>query len=272
MQYDLMGLVPGISAIRETVEKEVFWGPWEYNRAFIVPTWLDGAARDAGGSPTTLLRPGLLLGMNSSTYKWSEWDATATDGTEKIAGVLLYAEYMQSQGSNQDKWYGYIAVGGNVKASSILVPGNASYGLAGDANEYYVRSLMAPRFRFDDMHHEHSFDNTFSKVIEKSASYTVTADDNNALIVQDGSAGAVTFTLPAITASKGMRFRFYNTDNQNMVIASAAAGDLIALGNAAANTVTFSTTSQKVGACAEVIGLDNASWLVTVLQGTGTVA
>ena len=47
-----------------------------------------------------------------------------------------------------------------------------------------------------------------------------------------------------------------------MFVRSAAAGDLIAFNNAAADSVAFSTASEKIGGFFEVIGLDNASWMV----------
>jgi hypothetical protein len=264
--------LPGMSDIFETVEKQIFWGRRDANIGCVVPTILDGAARDSANSPTTLLRPGLLLGQNSTTKKDSEWDPTATDGTEIISGVLLYAEDTQRNNANEDKWFGYKAVAGQVKAASLIVPGTSTYGLSGNALEHYAKNMMANLgFKFDDSYHQSSAGFEWKQIKTVTTSTTVTADDDRTLFIVNGS-GAITMTLPDITKSKGLKFGFRNIADQNMIIASAVAGDLIGLGNAAADTVTFSTSSQKIGAAADVLGIDNASYFVDVIQGTGTVA
>jgi hypothetical protein len=272
MQYDLMNRVPGISSINETVESQVFFGNHEFNKSFIVPAFLSGAARDSGGSPTTLLRPGLLMARITSSGLIKEWDPTATDGSEKIIGPLLYAENTQAYGTNQNKWFGYVAFGGMVKASELIVPGQSSKGLDGQVLEWEVRNQMAGRFMFDDYYHDHRISNSWTnQVVITGTTYTVTDTQNNTLFIVNPS-GACTITLPAITASRGLRYGFYSIADQNMIIQSAVAGDLIGLGNAAADTLTFSTSSEKIGAMAEVVGYNNASWLCEVKQGTGVLA
>ena len=45
-------------------------------------------ARDSGNSPTTTLRPGLVLGKITATGKYGQYDNSAADGSEVATGVL----------------------------------------------------------------------------------------------------------------------------------------------------------------------------------------
>lgn len=263
-------MLPGSTTLLENVEKEIIWGPMEVARAYLVPAVVDGSARDAGGSPTTLLRPGMLMGQLRSTegtdpLKWKEWTPAATDGTQEIGGVLVTDLFMQRNAANQDRWIGGILTGGNIKASSILVPGQSSHGLSGQALEYYIRGVLGNRFLFDDYPHMHGGGSPifpWKAITHKATDYTVLAADNGTFFTTKGATGAVEFTLPAITASQGMRFMFYAAADENLTVSSAAAGDLICLNDLTADGVTLSTSGHIIGSSFEVIGMDNASWLV----------
>ena len=51
-QSNAFATLPGPSEVHETfAATDITWGPWEHNRAFIVPTLLDGASRDEGSDP-----------------------------------------------------------------------------------------------------------------------------------------------------------------------------------------------------------------------------
>lgn len=78
----------------------------------------------------------------------------------------------------------------------------------------------------------------------KTTDYTVVAADNGKLFTNEGAAGAVNFTLPTVAA--GYRFWFKSVADQNLTV-TGAAGTVIALNNAAATSVAFSTASQKIG-------------------------
>lgn len=90
--------------------------------------------------------------------------------------------------------------------------------------------------------------------------------------VETGGDAATTYTLPTPSASlKGYYYYFYQTDDQNMVI-QCATNDLIICTHAdAADTATFSTASQKIGACALAI-CNGTNWLVIGINGTVTGA
>jgi len=264
-------LLPSIQDIRENVEAEVTWGPWDLNRHYLVPALISGAARDAGNSTTTVLRPGLLVGMAraAGNYVVKEWTpnsagAGTPDGYQYLAGVLVFDLSTQLQGANADRW-GFILVGGNVKAKSLIVPGNASAGIDADAAEYNVRSLLAGRFMFDDMYHEYLVSGAnggYRAIINRTADLVLVEADHASMFTTLGAAGAVTFTLPAVTNNKGMRFMFFNAVDQNMAVASAAANQLITFNNAAASSVTFSTAGNKIGASVEIIGIGSSKWIV----------
>ena len=102
-------------------------------------------------------------------------------------------------------------------------------------------------------------------IYRKSANYTVTLSDNGLLFL---ATAAVTFTLP--TKQNGLAFRFAQTADFNLVISGSA--DMIAKGNAAATTVTFSTANEKIGSQVLVeclyVNTSTLKWLVTNLGAT----
>lgn len=163
--YDYRGFgnLPGIDDIRETIEGIITWGAWEEARFHIWPCVISGAARDAaqatpttpGNTPTDLLRPGLLMGVNNTTKLAMQWNAAALDGTEDIAGPLLYSVKMtDSDGSNRAKWHGWILIAGKVKASELIIPGETTKGIVGKAAEATVRAALASRFILDDLFYQ----------------------------------------------------------------------------------------------------------------------
>jgi hypothetical protein len=102
-------------------------------------------------------------------------------------------------------------------------------------------------------------------IYRKSSNYTVTASDNGLLFL---ATAAVTSTLP--TKENGLAFRFVQTADADLVIAGSS--DIIAKGNAAASSVTFSTASEKIGSHVLVECIYTAAstlkWLVTNLGAT----
>ena len=98
-----------------------------------------------------------------------------------------------------------------------------------------------------------------------TGSYTVLAADTGTLFL---ATAAATFTLP--TKAAGLAFGFYNLTDANMAITSAgSADDIIADGDATADTVTFSTSTHKIGSAAVVcISPDLLFWLAFNVGGT----
>lgn len=103
------------------------------------------------------------------------------------------------------------------------------------------------------------------RVEAKTADYTVVVPgDNGKVFTTRGAAGAIIFTLPAITAgSEGFRCWFYNVAGQNMTV-QGTAGELVTFNDAGANSVAFSTSSELIGACVMAVS-DGTSWLIMVM-------
>lgn len=107
----------------------------------------------------------------------------------------------------------------------------------------------------------------WTQEIVKASSFTVLKSQCGALFRTTGAVGAVTFTLPAI--EKGLVFGFYNDVDQNMIVVRAGSNTILADGNAAATTLTFSTSSHKIGsACIVYADSTGTKWLVHNLGGT----
>lgn len=278
MDFSAFASIPGIDTIRQTVESEIFWGPWEYNRAFIVPCFIDASgARDTGGSPTTLLRAGLLMGMIRTSKLSVEWDVTATDGSEEIYGPLLYSQQTQQLGSDKDRWFGFCAVGGNIKASKLIIPGAATAGIDGNAKEYEVVRQMAGRFNFDGLYNVYKTSSLYGgwrKVVAKTANYTVTVDDTGCIFSTAASTNVpVVFTLPAVANNRGLRYGFYCTEDGGISIASSGSNDdIICHNDVTADSLTISTTGKTIGSFVEILGVGGTKWYSIVHLGASTHA
>lgn len=100
-------------------------------------------------------------------------------------------------------------------------------------------------------------------VVAKTTAYTITAADSGKVLTNRGAAGSVTFTLPTVAAG------FDGVDviimavvaAQNVVIAAQTTGQIVTFNDAAANSITISTTSEIIGAAFRAI-CDGTSWLL----------
>lgn len=107
--------------------------------------------------------------------------------------------------------------------------------------------------------------------LEAGAARTVVKGENGRLFL---CTGAVDFTLPAIAECRpGTRFLFAQQTDNNMVITSPEGNNIIAIGDAAATTVTFSTASEKIGSvavveCVDTDGGGTKKWLLQNVGGT----
>lgn len=252
--------LPGINAVLQTIANNFMWSLRQ--QQVIKDIVLLSTTVDAGNTPTTLLRPGLLLGMIAATGKCTIWDPTATDGSQYLYGILAHDQGTLTVGTAADRWLGYAVVGGRVKAANLLIPGQSTFGLSGKDLEFLVRSQLTQtgRFIIDDLPAGSPFAGWANVRSVAAASPTaLTAADNNTLFVGTHSA-LTTWTLPAPKA--GLRFGFYATTNTGIKVASASAGQLIGYNDAAANTVAISTTAKTIGGMLELIGLNTSSYLV----------
>lgn len=251
--------LPGITSAVESFENQVTFGiaaQLKWWSAYIAST-----TSDPTNSPTWRLRPGLVMGKITASGQWTNYSATATDGSEVAAAVLGVGIRMQDviTGSNTSKFYA-ICTGGNVRAGNL-------YGLDGQA-----RIAMAPNFTFDD-----TVGNNWQGFADwpryqiKTADYTIVAADNFSMFTTFGGTGAVNFTLPAI--ANGYRFGFNNQADQNLTVTSAEGANMIALNSLVANSVAFSSGGAKVGGTFVVYSnVAGTKWIVeTRSAGANTV-
>jgi len=270
--YELFQSGPQINTVVETAENTFY--VYQHPLNVFMGGLIDGAARDAGNTVTDILRPGLILGRVFSTGKLKEWSPTATDGTQYIFGILDNPSVkMQSNAANKDRFRGTIMVRGLVDPTRLLLGGNASYSIVGNANEYLIRGqLQQLGFYLQEDPSITSlyrtttfFDHGYSNVVAKTADYTVSAYESGTLFTTRGAAGAVNFTLPA-TPAKGLVFSFYNAANQNLTVTSGTADTMTVFNDLTADSVAFSTASAKIGGMIKVIG-DGTGWLTVVHVG-----
>ncbi len=259
-------MVPGLRDVMETVENQFWVGRYE-NQIWDQGVILASAVDAGNTNGTTALRSGLILGKVTSTGKLKQWDPTATDGSERIYGILGPMVSMTYGTTTVDRFLGMILVGGQVDPAKLIVPGTTAMGIDGNANEFAIRSQLWPRITlYNDFAGVRN--GTWKDVVAKTANYTVTNADADTLFTNRGAAGAVTFTLPA-NARKGLRFGFFVVADQNVIVASGTADTMVVFNDAAADSIAFSTASEKIGAMIEVIG-DGTGWLTLVHLGAET--
>jgi hypothetical protein len=235
--------IPSMNTVLEGVENQFWFG--KIDQQVWLPDTISGAARDAGNTVTTLLRSGLLLGKITASGLLKEWDPTATDGSEVLYGVLGGMLNAQMNATNQQRYVGFVQVAGNLYSDRIIIPGNATEGIVGDAQEFAVISQLGRRFLFDrhltsaGCDSLSSFRPRFLTAAEITAdAVTVTTADHGRLFLMTGGDGTTTFTLPA--AKKGLAFGFAANVAQTITIALAS-GTLSVPGNSAATGVSLST-------------------------------
>lgn len=252
---------PGQGTAVYTGEREIIATGFENQELHTAGT-ISGAARDAGNTPTTVLRSGLLLGKITSSGKMIEWVATATDGSQNIAGILWKELRAQDfDATNADRAFS-VLTRAHLRTSALLIQGTA---LTSHVDEFLARQqLRAAGFDLDD--DPMGLLSGFSK-----KTYLVTGTSDTVTDAQTGglkiysSASAVAVTLPTIQA--GLKYRFLRTGDEEIVFTSAAGNDIICGGDASASSVTWTTASQQIGAILVIEGIyvsTTLKWLATV--------
>lgn len=113
-------------------------------------------------------------------------------------------------------------------------------------------------------------------VLAKIASFQVdlNATRSGTRFTNRGAAGAVVITLPTPNAGDlvrvGYTLQFLGVANQTIQF-SVGAGKGVSFNNAACASLAASTAGEKIGALLEAVW-DGASWHLTALRGTGTIA
>ncbi len=248
---------PGWTASLETAERNIYWGSDPTKKVEQQTVTLAAATVDSTNTPTTLLRPGLILGKIAATGFFTHYSPTATDGSQQAIAILREEINMFDPGTS--------AVATRVVSAVISGPVKAS--ACPNIDNIARKQLTAGGILWDDDRLTGA-DVLYAKAeVSKAADYTVLATDDGTMFI---ATAAVNFTLPAL--ARGLSFTFFQDADANMVITSAAGNDIIADGDLAASTLTFSTASHKIGSCVKVTcNAAGTKWRAFVLSGPGNV-
>ena len=248
------GNVPGVGTQQDAADTQVWWaGRHGQDLIATKKVTIDSTAVDSGNTPTTTLRGGNVMALVDATGKALTYDPDANDGRQIAMGILEKHQSMLVDGMASDR-FTQMLVHGLLKQGELV-------GL-----DPRAKQQLAGRFVFDrDLAASLGVLMHPRGIYRKAANYTVTAADNGLLFL---ATAAVSFTLP--TKQNGLAFRFFQTANADLTIASS--GDLIHKNSAAASSVAFSTASQKIGSHVLVecvyIDTDTLAWIVSNLGGT----
>lgn len=209
----LMGLVPGVGSPVNEYQSAFTWGVWE--RLFVSGAIYSGAV-DSGNSPTTTLRMGLVMGKigsGANAGQWTNYSATATDGSQVAQGVLPFGLRMTDviTGTAQQRFVP-IMVSGGLKSSGLIGLDNLA------------REDLRYRFTFDDDLAGRGWF-PFKTFSTKTAAYQILAGDNQTRFDNLGATGAVVLTLPAI--ANGYVFWAYCLAAQTLTFTSTEGSNIV---------------------------------------------
>jgi hypothetical protein len=245
-----MGKSPGATATKTTVQQKFLLSDPEI--APQMAARIKSTAVDAGNSPATTLRPGLLLGQLAATTDFQQYSAVAVDGTQEPVGFLLGGVAMLDEFGVAQTQGGTLVMGG------IIDPANV-FGLDDEA-----RLKLCSRFLFSDEWNGVPGPNA-RPISVKVGNYVVVAADRGKLFSTRGTVGAVQFTLPALAAvGPNFNVAFQNDADQSMTVIRAGADTIVAFNNLVAVSLAFSTAGNKIGARVELRPNDDKSkWVAT---------
>lgn len=253
---------PGQTAVVETNEVEIFWGGDASRMKVLQMSGVySSTLADAANTPTTLIRKGLLLGKITSSGQMVQWDRTATDGSQNVAGVLpVELLSVDEYGTAVNRVAPYV-VEGPLKASALRIKGAA---LVGHADEYLARKqLFQAGFKLDDDPMGY-LSGLVERTVNKITNYTVVKADNGTLFT--AITADATFTLPALVA--GLQFDFLRASDHELVVASAEGDNMIVGNDLSADSVTWTTAGQQIGARLRIKSIDlngTLKWLPEVV-------
>jgi hypothetical protein len=256
--------VPGMGASDSISRRELLWGGDDsYHAALWKGGVISGAARDAGNTPTSVLRAGLVLGQLTSGGEHAEFNYDLADGSQNVAGVLDHELRMTDFDANNADRVTRILVRGPVKASMLLIEGSA---FVGHAAEYVARRQMHNSgFIFDDDPMGY-----LTGLVPRVEHVTGTTDSltasQNGMTLFYNNAASVTVTLPAIQA--GLSFELRRVGDEEFVITSAE-GDNIVFGNdLSGDSLTLTTAAEHLGAGVRVRSVlvsTTLKWLIELV-------
>lgn len=238
--------IPGFSAIKETEESQIWaTGPDNNHKRFEMKAHVDDGVVDAGNTPTTTLRGGLVMGLRDADGKVYKYDADATNGDQKVVGILpKHLSMLDRDGTAEDK-FTKLLTAGIIKSVTDLI-GYDKAALAVLARIGFTFAQLDPHGSAFLLHPKARY---FKDGTALSGAYTVLDSDHGCMLV--AVTAAMNFTMPDLaTVGKGFSVLLFNAIDANMIVTAAAntilAGDA---GGAPSTTITFSTANRKMGAC-----------------------
>jgi len=265
--------VAGVGAERSVTESEILWGADQArNAALWKSAVISGTARDDANSPTTILRPGLLLGKLDSTGEYEEWDADVATGTQNIAGILdAELKAQDYDATNADRMFRVLVGRAPLKVRKLLIQGAA---FVGHADEYLARvQLAAAGFVLDDDPFGYKSGKMLRTATVTGTSDTLTAAETGTTLFYNNAA-AVAVTLPTLQA--GLVYEIFRAGDEEIVVSSAAGNDMMFGNDLSGSSITFTTAGNHLGAIVRCEGVyvgTTLKWKVTLPPapfGTGT--
>lgn len=224
--------VPGQGTLLENRHAEVTWGGNE-RQVLLKGAIVDGATRFGSSA---VLSPGMLLGKLTASGKLTDFDPEATDGSQRIAGILTTDPTMiDPTGADVDA-NPRVALSAPLIASALLIGNEA---MVGHDYEFVARKQLSELGCV--------FDDGVSGILSdagtllSSATTLAAAHYNQHLVI----VGAQTITIP--TAKAGVEFRI------------SASGGATTLAGAVTGTVSAGDT---VTLRAKVTAADTVAWFV----------
>ncbi len=253
------GTVPGITAAVLTTEKHIWFGKDE--QQLRQSAELKSTTVDAGNTPTTQLRPGLILGVITATGLYEEYDPDATDGTEVARAVLVDPVNMLDGSGTAVARHVSVLIHGFLKAGQLLLLDDQARNQLGGAGFHFD----------DDMAGRAGFLGQPIRNLNVTGDTTVTAAQNGTRFI--ATAADATFTLPTIAV--GLIYEFLRASDHEMVVISVGLDDMIFGHDIAADSITFTTAGKQIGAMVRVEAIfvgTTLRWLTSLAStpfGTG---
>lgn len=254
------GQMPGVFPALQTTEAQIWWGR-ETDLLWDNIHYLLSTSTDAGNTPTSTLRAGLILGRVTSTQKFTQWDSAASDGSQNIWGVLVQdISMLDSAGVAEDK-YAPILRRAPLIGGALFIKGVA---LVGHADEALARAqLRANGCIFDDsMGSVGSTAVSIPSALITGVTHAPAASSSGTRFLYNNVA-PVAITLPPIAA--GLVFEFLRVADEEIKVSSTELDNVIVINDLAADSVTYTTAGQQIGVLIRAEAIYNGATLVWLL-------
>ena len=104
------------------------------------------------------------------------------------------------------------------------------------------------------------------RIIAKTAAYSVLARETGTYFTTTAATQAITFTLPVLVSGTAWVFEFFNGADQSMTVTAGTADTAVTFNDLAADSVAFSTASEKIGG--HIIAFTDGTTLFVVAHGS----